>query len=170
MFTYTILIGLGAALVYFWNYIVDFFQTVIIPWFRNVFGDIPANILASIVKFCDKVISWTRRQIKHAWKWFQTKVLGMKTEYTKVSSSEVKGKTTTYVQGEDGKVIRTIKTEQLDWDDVPDNVREQYIANNRNSFTVDDKNVLEGKFVENVKQSENMSDQQVAELLEIQIA
>ena len=169
MLTFAILAGLG-ALVYFWNYIVDFFQTVIIPWFRDVFGDIAANILASVVSFCDKVISWTRQQIKRAWKWFHERVLGMKTEYKKVSSTQVEGKTTTYTSTQDGKVIRTIKTEQLEWEEVPANIREQYIAINRKSFTVDDKNVLEGKFIEQVKDSENMSDQQVADLLEIQIA
>lgn len=169
MLTFAILAGLG-ALVYFWNYIVDFFQRVIIPWFRNVLGDTAAIILTSIVQYCDKAISWTRRQIKQAWKWFRERVLGMQTDYRKVSSTEVEGTTTTYVQGEDGKIIRTVKTEQLDWEDVPANIREQYILNNSNSFAVDDKSVLEGQFVEQVKQSENMSDQQVAELLEIQIA
>ena len=169
MLTFAILAGLG-AIVYFWNYIVDFFQNVIIPWFRKVFGDIAANILASIVSFCDKGISWTRQQIKRAWKWFRERVLGMKSDYVKVSSNQVERTTTTYTSTQDGKVIRTVRTEPLDWEDVPDNIRDQYIANNSNSFTVDDKNVLEGQFVEQVKNSENMSDQEVAELLEIQIA
>lgn len=169
MLTYAILIGLG-ALVYFWNYIVDFFQRVIIPWFRGIFGDIAANILASFVSFCDRFISWTRKQIKHIWKWFQVRVLGMKTDYVKVSSTQVEGTTTTYVSAEDGKIIKSVKTEQLDWEDVPANIREHYILNNSNSFAVDDKNVLEGQFIEQIKKNENMSDREVAELLEIQIA
>lgn len=169
MLTFAILAGLG-ALLYFWNYIVDFFQKQIIPLFRNIFGNTVANILASFVSFCDKFVSWTRKQIKHLWKWFQQKILGMKTDYKKISATQVQGTTTTYTLQEDGKVIESVKTEILEWEDVPSKIREKYITENLNSFAVDDKNVIEEKYKDQIKKNENLTDQEVSELLEIQIA
>lgn len=169
MLTFAILAGLGVVL-FFWNYIVDFFQKQVIPLFRKVFGDIVANLLAAFVSFCDKIASWTRKQIKQVWQFFQQKVLGMKTHYEKVSSTQVKRNTIAYTLNNEGKIIESVKTELLDWEDVPAKIRENYIAENSVAFDVDDKNVIEGKFIDQVKAKENLSDTEVGELLEIQIA
>ena len=174
MLTFATLVALG-VIGYFWSQIANFFSTKIIPWFRKVFGDTTANILGKIISFCDKAVVWTRNQVKHAWQWFKTRVLGIKTKYTRKSSTKVEGKTTTYVLEENGKVIETIKTTEMDWYDVPQRFRDQFIEQNSNMVAVDDKSVVEGKFIQNLKQvgvedTKNLSDKEVAELLEIQIA
>lgn len=170
MFTFSILAALGAAVVlFFWTYIADFFQKQVIPLFRKVLGDTVANILAAFVSFCDKIASWTRQQIKQAWKWFQQRILGMKTHYDK-DLSQVKRNTITYSLNNEGKIIETVKTEILDWVEVPQKIRDKYIMENSVAFDVDDKSVIEGKFIDQVKKKENLTDTEVGELLEIQIA
>ena len=99
----------------------------------------------------DSTITVTRRALKKGWDTFKSIVLKRETVYTTTKKiDKVTGTRTTYIRNED-KVIKTTETSELDIDELPDDVRRQFIyeitknahgTNKQYSFTVDEKNEI----------------------------
>ncbi|MGD1086654.1 MAG: hypothetical protein ABSA47_18100 [Verrucomicrobiota bacterium] len=145
----TIIIAVGTLVgtIVLWHYIVDFFQTKIIPWLRN-FSARMADFLADFIAFADRGIVSIRRGVKSLWKWFKQTVFGRKMEATKISADKAATKTTTFVRDESGKLIQSIITENVDWSDLADPLRSEIIRQNAATAHMDLKEALEAKFKE----------------------
>ncbi|HUD46589.1 MAG TPA: hypothetical protein VMR33_07150 [Candidatus Baltobacteraceae bacterium] len=134
-----------------WPYIVDFFSTKIIPWLRERVSTTLADILAEALVFADKGITPVRRTVKNIWKYFQQTLLGMKMEVRKTSATTATAKTTTIVRDENGKLVQSTITEELSWDQLPREIREEMTRQNTTAASLDLKNALAEKFRKNAQ-------------------
>lgn len=156
----------GVLLLFFWERIHAFLLKNVVPWFQKTFGDIGASILKQLLSFIGQTIRLTRQQIRTGWHWFQSKFLGINSEYVRNNPNEYVCKTTTYVNNENGKVSKIVETEIMDWDSVPAEVRETFIASNPSEpIELDDKKVIETMFKNQAKKQENLSDEEFLEIL-----
>jgi len=135
----------------YWPYIVDFFSTKIIPWLRERVSTGLADILAAVLVFADKGITPVRRSVKSLWKYFRQTVLGMKMEVQKTSATTATAKTTTVVRDETGKLVQSIITEELSWDQLPPEARAEITRQNTNAASLDLKKTVEEKFQETAR-------------------
>ena len=65
---------------------------------------------------------------------------------TKTSATTVSGKITTLVRDENGKLMQSVITEELNWDDLPPEIREELIRQNSNTAQMDLKESVEKQF------------------------
>ncbi|MBQ6615065.1 MAG: DUF2214 family protein [Thermoguttaceae bacterium] len=156
----------GVVLLFFWEKILAFLLKNIVPWFRLKFGDVGAATLTQLLSFITKAVHWTRQQINTGWRWFQNRFLGIDSSYVRKQPNEFVCTRTTYIKREDGKVIKIVETENLDWDTLPADVRSTLItANPSEPIEIDDKKIVETQFKNQVKAQENISDEEVLEIL-----
>jgi hypothetical protein len=134
-----------------WPWILDFFSTKIIPWVREAISGTIADLLADIVIFADKSIVPIRRTAKQLWGYLKQNILGIRMEVTKTSATTAVGKTTMFIRDADGKLKQTIVTEELAWDDLPDEMRSEINRQNTGCAEMDLKKPLEDKFQEQAR-------------------
>ena len=156
----------GVVLLFFWEKIYAFLLKHIVPWFQKTFGSVGASVLQQFLSFIGSAVRWTRQQINTGWRWFQNRFLGIDSSYVRKQPNEFVCTRTTYVKREDGKVIKVAETENLDWDTLPADVRSTLIsANPSEPIEIDDKKIIETQFKNQVKAQENISDEDVLEIL-----
>lgn len=144
--TLGMILGIG-GLLYFWNYIVHFFQTKVIPWFSLKFGKTAAECLVNIIRFADMTACMARKAIRASWNWFQAKFLRMKTKYIR-DNSRIHIQTETIYQNIDGDIIKRIEESIDDFVNIPANVRTEMMRTGATEITTDSKELLEHKFLE----------------------
>lgn len=156
----------GVALLFFWEQIYAFLLKNVVPWFQQIFGDLGASILKQFLSFVGQAVHWTRQQIRTGWHWFQSKFLGINSEYVRNNANEYVCTTTTYVNNENGQISKIVETEIVDPDSLPSEVRETFIASNPSEpIEVDNKKIIETMFKDQVKKQENLSDEEFLEIL-----
>ena len=143
-----LLIGLPAAvMLWFWNKIVFFFQTRLIPWVRSRLGNGAADMLANLVAFLDKGATFVRRAVRQGYRWLCQNVFGMKSKYAQTGPGSVVVTTETYVMDENGNFVKVTSTETAHSDDVPADARKELLKNN-GAAEVDDLNELKNRIKE----------------------
>lgn len=156
----------GVVLLFFWEKIYAFLLKNIVPWFQKTFGSVGASVLQQFLSFIGSAVQWTRQQIRTGWHWFQSRFLGIDSSYHSPKPKEYVCTRTTYIKREDGKIIKIVETEDLDWDSLPADVRSTLItANPSEPIEIDDKKIVETQFKNQVKAQENISDEEVLEIL-----
>ena len=156
----------GVALLFFWDRIYAFLVTNVVPWFQETFGSVGASILKQFLSFVGQTIHWTRQQIRTGWHWFQSKFLGINSNYVRTSPNEYTCTTITYVNNENGHISKIVETETLDWDSVPSDVRDIFIASNPSEpIELDNKKIIETMFKDQTKKQENLFDEEFLEIL-----
>ncbi|HEY6183225.1 MAG TPA: hypothetical protein VIW67_13330 [Terriglobales bacterium] len=129
-----------------WPWILNFLSTKLIPWLRESVSETIADLLADVLIFADKGIVLVRRTAKQLWKYLKQNILGINLKVEKTSATTALGKTTTFIRDEHGKVIQTVATETLGWEDLPDAIRSEITRQNTSVAEMDLKQPLEDKF------------------------
>ncbi len=140
-----LLIGVPLALaLWFWNKIVFFFQTRMIPWVRSHIGNSAADLLANLIAFVDNAATFVRRTIRKGYRWVCENILGMKTKYSQVDHHIVEIVQRTFVKDENGNYVEvTVKT-PTPRDEVPANARGA-IMKNGGTVEINDLDELKNK-------------------------
>jgi hypothetical protein len=133
----SIAIAVALLLAAYWPQIVDLFSVRIIPWVRESVSAALADVLAEMLVFLDKGVTSIRRPIKEAWKYFQRNFLGSKLEVTKTSATQATVKRTTLARDENGKLVTSVVTENLNWENLPPKIREEIIRQNATNAQMD---------------------------------
>lgn len=135
------ILALAGITVLSWTLIVHQFSVTIIPLLRRAFGDTVANGVAMLIGKLDDAMTMTRRGLRDAWRVFTEKCLGWKTTFKKSSSSTVTAHSEAYVHTQDGKVLRRTSEEELNWEDVPEEIRHAFTRQGGRDEVVDSKEV-----------------------------
>ncbi|MBP3557778.1 MAG: hypothetical protein J6K20_08775 [Thermoguttaceae bacterium] len=150
-----LLFVLPAALaLWFWNKIVFFFQTRMLPWVRSHIGNSAADLLTNLIMFADNAATCVRRTIRKGYRWLCENILGMKTKYSQDNASTVIRTTTTFVKNEDGTYTEVISTEEILRDDVPANARIEILKGRTEPVEIDDLNELKTKIKKRAEEEE----------------
>ncbi len=125
-------IGLAAAII-FWPQIIDWARESLLPWLENSMPFLSG--LASIAfTIIDNVAVAIRKKVKDAWNKLRNYLLKQTIEIHKKSGSKFVRIVTSWVIKvlDSGKAVPTKVTaeEDLEWDELPDDVREAFIRRN----------------------------------------
>ena len=133
-----------AVMLWFWNKIVFFCQTRLIPWVRSRLGNNAADMLANLIAFLDKGATFVRRNIRQAYRWLCQNVFGMKSKYAQTGPNTVVITAETYVMDENGNFVKVTSTETAASDDVPAEVRKELLKYG-GAAEIDDLNEMKNK-------------------------
>ena len=139
------LMAVGAAVMFFWNYIVHFCSQFVIPWIKKYCGVTAGELFARLITFLDGGIPPTKNLLKKMWKHFKEHVLKIDSNYEKVDANTANRQTTTIIKDSNGEPTRTIVEEKISWSDLPPEIREQMIYEGTNEGSVDDKQQIENQ-------------------------
>ncbi|MEI6233305.1 MAG: hypothetical protein WCT04_09645 [Planctomycetota bacterium] len=137
-----------ATLTLFWPWIVNYFTEHLIPWIKEKLGNDLGCVVEDLLVWADKGIASVRNTVRQLVRAFSEGVLGIKTEYEKTSSETATSKTTTYLRKEDGKAVRQVVTEEIDYDELPPAIREEMLQQHKKSAVLDVKEALLKKIEE----------------------
>ncbi len=135
----TVLVAAAGLTLASWAFIVHLFQVFLIPFLRNTLGDTVADGMAMIIGKVDDAATFTQRNVKMAWRAFKSNVLGWKTTFAKKSANTVTSRSEAYVHTPDQKVIRKVVEEEVDWADLPEDIRHAHMRNQGQIEVVDSK-------------------------------
>lgn len=132
------IIGLAvAAVIALWKMILNWATDSLFPWIKRNLPEY-IEIVREAFTQLDDVISPIRRGIKIAWQRLRQRLLKMATHLERKSSSVWVSKTTSWViKALESKQIVKVETEvEVDWDDLPADIREDYIRMNKKSADI----------------------------------
>jgi hypothetical protein len=154
MALFTVIV-IGTAVVgfltgaYFWPYIADAFAQTVIPFVRRHLGDPVANLLVTLITWIDRPMGFLHNTVQEAWRFFKQKVIRIKRIFVKTSPTEVKEKTEVWVSN--GKPFQQVLERELQWHEVPQEIRDEMIRNGLDTAEIDMKKSVEGMVVEQAK-------------------
>jgi hypothetical protein len=133
-----ILLGFFLGSVAFWNYIVHFLSTRVIPLLREKLGDGVADPVFNLLRWLDGKVTLTRNAVRAGLDALGGQVRKLVSTFRKTSPTTVERttETTVAVGGGKGKVIRVVE-EDIPIDEVPDVPRGQLIADPNAAVSVD---------------------------------
>lgn len=133
------------ALVWLWRRIAYFFQTTIIPWVKSVLGPTAGDILANVVYYVDRSVTFGERAVRAARRWLRAKLAKSTTTYAKVGPATVEATSETILLNDDGSGECRVEEQKLDWCELPPEIRAK-ILERQAPVVVDDRDVLLDKF------------------------
>ena len=119
--TTALIIGLA------WAYIRDFFTETIIPAIRKYVSETLANGVADVVGWVDAPATAVKKIAKETMASFKKHVLGIQTVYKRENAHFATEKTTTYLVGKDNTIQEITKERQRSMDDLPPDIRAEFI-------------------------------------------
>ncbi|HPZ14699.1 MAG TPA: hypothetical protein PLK04_10775 [Bacillota bacterium] len=134
-----------------WPDFLYYLQSVFLPWIRQLLPGSISDILAELVAFLDQGICSTRRTVAIAWNQFKSTVLGMETTYLRKDPNTVETVQTCIIDIGDGQGLKRLTTNELEWDQVPEAVRNTMIIENASAVRLDTMDVMKQKMKERVK-------------------
>jgi hypothetical protein len=139
--------AIGAAIVYFWHQVADWARESFFPFVKKHLPDILEHV-ENAFKWIDNIVVSIRRVIKAAWNKVRQYLLKMAMFFEKTSSNTWVRKTASYVIKtlESKTVTKQVVEEEINWDDLPTEVRKAWMKSTENNFEIDytaeqDKNV-----------------------------
>ena len=126
-----------AALIALWHKILDWATETLFPWIKSNLPDF-IDIATEAFSQLDDIISPIRRGIKIAWQRLRQRLLKMATHLERKSSSVWVSRTTSWViKALETKQVVKVETEvDISWDDLPADIREDYIRMNKKSADI----------------------------------
>ena len=124
-----------AALVALWHKVLGWATSTLFPWIEKNLPSLIETAREAFSQFDKYVANPIRRGIKIAWHKLRQQLLKMATHLEKISSSKWVSRTTSWVIKtlESKQVVKIEKEVEVGWDDLPSDVKEAYIKNNKNS-------------------------------------
>ena len=141
-------------LAWYWPYVCDFIQTHVVSAIRKSLGDICADRLLKLLVFVDKGMCLTKRVLVSAFRLFRSVLIRMTTTFFKKTPTTVV-KTTETIHRKDEKTgTRTVEREEVNWEDVPSDVRREFVVNGQDEVEVDDREIFAHKCRESAKKQD----------------
>lgn len=124
------LIGVAALVVIkFWGEVLNWAEKSFFPWVQSHIPEM-LELTRKAFAFVDEHVAVPlRRATKAAWDLLRKQLLKMTVAFQKNSDSQWSRRTTTWVIEKlgDRVVKKTVSEEELVWDDLPADIREQWI-------------------------------------------
>ena len=111
------------ALTVFWNQIMDWAQESVIPWFRRKFPSLAPYVEKAFTTL-DNVVVKVRRAAKAAWEKIRVFLLQEVIKFRKRYDGKWLRVIESWLMRKDQKVEKNTTTEEVEWSDLPDAVRE----------------------------------------------
>jgi hypothetical protein len=136
------LIGVAvAAVIALWHKILDWAQDSLFPWIEKNLPSILSTIKDAFEWVDNNVIVPTRRLVKGAWKSLRKTLLKMVIQLERRDASKWERRITSFVVEAltpQSPVVKKVETvEEVDWDDLPDDVRSAWMKNEQQSHDMD---------------------------------
>lgn len=124
-----------------WHYIRDFFTGTVVPTLRKHLGDSIAEGVSKLIEFADKKLAPAHAQLKKYYHHFKQRIIDIKSTFVRdpQDKSRVKVRTTSYLLSDPAaqNVTMTTTEQDLDWSQVPEEIRENWIRTNSRYYRMD---------------------------------
>jgi len=137
----------AAAFVYFWSKILAFLNGTVRDIIEKAFGEKWSAKFAKFLVWLDKRVVLVKQTVQSWYDWFRQKFLRLETKYTNIGETATKT-TTILVELPTGEGQQTTIEEKVDWEDLPDPVREDCILRKATSAEINEKDVIERQYQE----------------------
>jgi hypothetical protein len=123
------LIGGGVLVYTMKDFLIGFVRKIVLPAIKRI-AVAAADIVLAVLQLIEGTVTYTAQAIRQVVNNFKNKVLGIVSNYQKISYNEVAVTTETFVM--EGKELRKTRTNQrVSTDDVPDYIKEKLAQRNR---------------------------------------
>jgi hypothetical protein len=134
-----------------WTYIRDFFTETLIPAIRKYVSDTLADGVATVVGWIDAPVSVVRKKAAETMASFKKHVLGIQSTYERTDTYSAKEKITTHIVRKNGAIQEITKERQIPLDNLPPNVRAEFIKHHGEPVKANVKEDFEQKVREKLK-------------------
>lgn len=118
-----------AAAIAYWGQVCTWFAVAATPWLKERLPKLQPFIAKAFKFIDDKIVTPVRRQILGAWRKVRPHLLSAVIEIKRTTKHEWVRELTIYLQQKlEGPVTRQITEVELDWADLPEDVRARMIA------------------------------------------
>lgn len=139
LLTFLLVSALAGAFLYFWNNIREYLTIGFRPWIAEKFGVRVGDSFAELICWLDNKTTAIIRNLKGIIRFFKERVLGMKSNYKKISPHTVVHERESYIHLDDGKVLRRKETTEMAYEDLPDSIRSEMIRQCETEASMDEK-------------------------------
>jgi hypothetical protein len=140
----------GAAV---WPYITDIFARKIIPFVRRKLGDYLADLLSSMIVWIDEPMAYLREKLVAAWRFFKQSVIKIVRKFRKKSATKVLETTEVWLRSQrPGAGIPMCEERELDWAELPPEIRAEMIRRGSETATIDIGKTVEDRVEERARE------------------
>ncbi|OYQ67492.1 hypothetical protein B9G53_01165 [Pseudanabaena sp. SR411] len=129
------------AIIALWHKIIDWAQDSLFPWIEKNLPSILSTVKNAFAWVDEKVIVPFRRVVKKAWEMLRQYLLKTTIQFDRQTTSTWTKRITSFVietlTSQSPTVKKVESVEEVDWDDLPDDVRNAWMKNERQSMTID---------------------------------
>lgn len=145
-----LLAGLGAAAmaamaIACWNIIREFLNGPVRNLLEKLLGVKKCEWYANFLCWCDKKATPVRGVVKRQWRKFRDTVLYLKSKYTKNPDGTYTKEQETFVRIGPDKAHHIVTEETVDWEYLPDAVREEMLKRHTNTGEIEDRELVAEK-------------------------
>jgi len=129
-----LMVGAGAALA-MWHRILDWGRQNVLPWLEKNLPGLAANVRSAFNKI-DEVAVHIRRLIHAQWKELRRWLLKQTTEIKRKVTGNWQARTISWIaqrldESQPRTVVKVTTTEEVAWDELPSDIRAEYINSNQ---------------------------------------
>lgn len=142
----------AAILISFWPKILEFFDGPVRNWVEGLLGADKCGWYTKFLSWLDNKMCVVRRNVKMFWKKFKDTVISIKSRYVKKSDGTYSKSTETIIRKNQTTAKRVVVEETVEWEYLPNSVREEMIRRRANEAELDDRALVEEKYRERAKE------------------
>lgn len=116
----------------FWEDILGWASTTLANVVGEVLGSLARDLLLDVLEVADRVVVGARRAVSQLWRSVKATVLQAAISLEKVTNSRFLKRLTAYLAKDlsgEKRFVRVVQEEEVAWDDLPENVRGEFIRN-----------------------------------------
>ncbi|MDR1383519.1 MAG: hypothetical protein LBJ67_06705 [Planctomycetaceae bacterium] len=169
--TVTMLAAISAFITAYWLFIYPFFALVLYGMFKRCFPKIAAFIDGCVAKLFDWLankIPFIVKELAHGLHFLLGTVIAIHSYYTKKDANTVVKKQEVYVDLGNDTVQTKVQEETIDYDDLPANIRQEWIQNQAkygNTTDIDEKDTIKAAVAVKARE-QNIQDKELLELIQ----
>jgi hypothetical protein len=132
-----VLLGLGAAgaLLIFWPQIMEVVRNIVLPFFEDIDPRL-RDVVADAFMWVDKNVAVPiRARVVRAWRDIRSRIIGAVARYSRNSDSNWVREISVYLNQDDNISVRRVKEDIISYDEVPEEIRENYMRSNFNGWS-----------------------------------
>jgi len=129
-----IILGIaGAAIVGLWHRVLAWAENSLFPWIKRNLPELEV-VVRQAFKVIDKVAVNIRRSVKIAWEYLRKWLLKQTVEIERRTDNKWIRRITSWIikelspVGDKPRVAKIVTEEEIEWDELPDEVRERWIT------------------------------------------
>lgn len=140
-----VVLGSAAAAAAFWPWIVEFFTEELVPWLKESVSPQFGTMVEDLLVWADKGMVPVRSSVKKCYQAFRENVLGANVTFEKETATTGTKTTEAFIRNSDGKVMKRVFTEEVEYDDLPEAIREEMHRQHKKKANLDIKAVIDKK-------------------------